>query len=103
MPATRQIAALGGVLLSLTSCAATTVCGVARIDTANLKSGAGRPVAQSVSKGFGAWCWFADPRAVELAGRTYVGWLDEHGNVLVATYDAAGLNRRTVIVRRSLG
>jgi hypothetical protein len=102
MLATRQIAALGGVLISLASCAATTVPGVPT-DTADPTSGAGRPVAPSVSKGFGAWCWFADPRAVQMAGRTYVGWLDERGNVLVAGYDAAGLLRRTVIVRRSLG
>ena len=35
--------------------------------------------------GSGAWCWFADPRAV--TGRTdvtYVGWIDGAGDVRVA-------------------
>jgi putative BNR repeat neuraminidase len=34
----------------------------------------------------GAWCWFADPRALYAFGRTYVGWVDGQGYVVVATY-----------------
>jgi PKD repeat protein len=40
--------------------------------------------------GSGAWCWFADPRAVYYAGkykRTYVGWIDRSGAIMVASYD----------------
>lgn len=38
----------------------------------------------------GAWCWFADPRAVYFEGkhkRTYSGWVDSNGDVLVGYYD----------------
>lgn len=38
----------------------------------------------------GAWCWFADPRAVYYEGqhkRTYSGWIDSNGDVLVGYYD----------------
>jgi len=41
----------------------------------------------------GAWCWFADPRAVYHEGRkkcTYVGWVNRAGDVRVAAIDAAG-------------
>jgi hypothetical protein len=38
----------------------------------------------------GAWCWFSDPRAVYYEGkykRTYVGWMDNAGDVLIGYYD----------------
>ena len=38
----------------------------------------------------GAWCWFSDPRAVYYSGehkRTYSGWVDSSGSVIVAYYD----------------
>ena len=38
----------------------------------------------------GAWCWFADPRAVYYEGqhkRTYVGWVNKAGDVQAAYYD----------------
>jgi len=38
----------------------------------------------------GAWCWFADPRAVFYEGahrRTYIGWVDSRGDVRVGGYD----------------
>lgn len=38
----------------------------------------------------GAWCWFSDPRAVYYEGehkRTYVGWIDSEGNVMVSYLD----------------
>ncbi len=38
----------------------------------------------------GAWCWFSDPRAVYYEGeyqRTYAGWIDSHGDVIIASYD----------------
>ena len=40
--------------------------------------------------GNGAWCWFADPRAVRYQGtydRTYIGWVDENGNIGITSYD----------------
>ncbi len=38
----------------------------------------------------GAWCWFSDPRAIYYEGnyrRTYTGWVDGAGSVIVAYYD----------------
>jgi rhamnogalacturonyl hydrolase YesR len=38
----------------------------------------------------GAWCWFSDPRAVYYEGinkRTYSGWIDSYGNVIISSYD----------------
>lgn len=38
----------------------------------------------------GAWCWFSDPRAVYHEGnhrRTYSGWVDSTGNIVVGYYD----------------
>lgn len=38
----------------------------------------------------GAWCWFSDPRAVYFEGehkRTYSGWVDNFGDIHVASYD----------------
>lgn len=35
----------------------------------------------------GAWCWFADPRALHYAdeegtiNKTYIGYIDVHGNI----------------------
>ncbi|MCW3107221.1 MAG: glucosyl hydrolase family protein [Segetibacter sp.] len=38
----------------------------------------------------GAWCWFSDPRAIYFKGqhrRTYAGWVDSSGNIVVGFYD----------------
>ena len=38
----------------------------------------------------GAWCWFSDPRAIYYEGvhrRTYTGWVDNQGSIMVALYD----------------
>ncbi len=35
----------------------------------------------------GAWCWFSDPRAIFYKGRTYAGWVDSLGNIIVGYYD----------------
>ena len=40
--------------------------------------------------GDGAWCWFSDPRAVYYEGehrRTYAGWVDSAGSIVVGYYD----------------
>ena len=40
--------------------------------------------------GDGAWCWFSDPRALYYEGdhkRTYSGWVDSLGNIVVGFYD----------------
>ncbi|MPY86794.1 MAG: hypothetical protein GEU99_02625 [Luteitalea sp.] len=53
----------------------------------------------------GAWCWFADPRAVYYEGKqrgTYVGWVTRAGDIQVA-FRAADTNRfRVTTVRENL-
>jgi hypothetical protein len=36
--------------------------------------------------GAGSWCWFSDPRAIQVGDSTYVGWLSRTGAVVVAQY-----------------
>lgn len=54
--------------------------------------------------GTGAWCWFADPRAVHIArggiDEVVVGWLSPAGAVTVETIDRAG-HARTMVLARS--
>ena len=65
----------------------------------SVRSTTGRPAPESgrelearrVEVGSGAWCWFADPRAVAVGGVTYVGWIDGAGDVRVAEVDGAGI------------
>lgn len=53
----------------------------------------------------GAWCWFADPRAVHYENadgsinRTYIGYIDVHGNVKAMQYDLLTGERTEVLVR----
>lgn len=49
----------------------------------------------------GAWCWFSDPRAIYYEGkhkRTYSGWVDSMGNVVVGYYDHERENIETTIL-----
>lgn len=49
----------------------------------------------------GAWSYFTEPRAVNYDGkhrRTYVGWLDSHGQIVVSSYDhPSGVRTRAVL------
>lgn len=53
----------------------------------------------------GAWCWFADPRAVHYqneAGtinRTYIGYIDAHGNIKASQIDHRAQTVNEVLVR----
>lgn len=53
----------------------------------------------------GAWCWFADPRALHYGtpdGRTdmtYVGYIDIHGNIKAMQYDFTQNKQTEVLVR----
>jgi hypothetical protein len=51
--------------------------------------------------GQGAWCWFQDPRAVQVGGRlgrTYAGWIAWNGDVTVGVFDPLlGLTRTEVV------
>ena len=53
----------------------------------------------------GAWCWFSDPRAIYFNGkyrRTYAGWIDHIGNVMVGFYDHDRKTIETAIVHKGL-
>jgi hypothetical protein len=52
---------------------------------------AARPTAHIAVLSPGSWCWFGDPRAIEIPGRSHqivVGWISPTGGVTVASYDA---------------
>ena len=61
--------------------------------------------AQNVVAEEGAWCWFADPRALhyENAGgtinATYLGYIDVHGNVMATQYDWVKHRKTDVLIR----
>jgi hypothetical protein len=49
----------------------------------------------------GAWCWFSDPRGIYYQGehkRTYSGWVDSTGNIVVGYFDHDDGNIRTEIL-----
>ncbi len=53
----------------------------------------------------GAWCWFADPRAVYYAGqqqRTYAGWVNSQGDVVVGAFDHRTGSVQTTILHRRM-
>ena len=53
----------------------------------------------------GAWCWFADPRALHYenaAGTinaTYIGYIDVHGNVKATQYDWVKQRKTDILIR----
>src|SRR4051812_14412330 len=59
------------------------------------------PYSRPVELGSGAWCWFADPRAVAAGGLTHLGWIDGASDVRVATVD--GQIVTTALLRAGLG
>ena len=53
----------------------------------------------------GAWCWFADPRAVYYTGkldRTYVGWVNKAGDIKLAAVDNKTSKIETVTLKKNL-
>ena len=61
--------------------------------------------AQTVVTDEGAWCWFADPRALHYENETgsinatYIGYIDVHGNVKATQYDWLTQRKTDVLVR----
>lgn len=53
----------------------------------------------------GAWCWFADPRAIHYEDQatgidaSYLGYIDVHGNIKAMQYDFAAKQSTEVLVR----
>jgi hypothetical protein len=54
----------------------------------------------------GSWCWFGDPRAVDVGGRegeTFVGWIDWVGRITIGEYSARfGMLGTQVIGRQAV-
>ena len=65
-------------------------------------AGAAPAGAAERSVGDGAWSWFGDPRAVTHDGRTYVGWVDQEGDVKVSSYDHTTGERVTAMLQARL-
>jgi len=51
---------------------------------------AARPSARIAVISPGSWCWFGDPRAIEIPGssQVVVGWISPTGAITVASYDS---------------
>lgn len=53
----------------------------------------------------GAWCWFADPRAIRHASKdgtidkTYIGYIDTHGNIKATQIDLKTNRRDDILIR----
>ena len=53
----------------------------------------------------GAWCWFADPRALHYENekgtinKTYIGYIDIHGNIKAMQYDFKKKRQDEVLIR----
>lgn len=53
----------------------------------------------------GAWCWFSDPRAIYFKGRhsrTYAGWVDSSGSIIIGFYDHKSKTIETQILHENL-
>jgi len=61
--------------------------------------------AQTTVADEGAWCWFADPRALHYENTqgtinaTYIGYIDVHGNVKATQYDWLKKRKTDVLIR----
>ena len=76
------------------------LCALVLSLTATAQTFSGNIVAEE-----GAWCWFADPRALHYenaAGTinaTYIGYIDVHGNVKATQYDWLTGRKTDVLIR----
>ncbi len=53
----------------------------------------------------GAWSWYGDPKAITYVGehaRTYAGWVDDGGSIVVASYDHETGEIISTVIRDSL-
>lgn len=71
----------------------------AKNDSKNLDNGGYQVTAE------GAWCWFADPRALHYENakgtinKTYIGYIDIHGNIKAMQYDFLRHIQEEVLIR----
>lgn len=50
----------------------------------------------------GAWCWFADPRAVHANGTTYIGGVNSQGDIFITAYNEESKTIENAILHRRL-
>jgi hypothetical protein len=76
----------------------------ARIRVSGVTAIAALLAAAAGTIGHGAWSWFGDPRALTAHQRTFVGWIDGHGDVRAVAYDhRRGRIIRGPVLKRGLG
>ena len=110
----RRRAQLGAVTLGLLGASALTASGGGSLATTGTARAGARVVASPAScgprrgvcpaqvvLGDGAWCWFADPRAVHIdrdgLDEVVAGWLSPTGQVIVETIDRRGKAIQAVV------
>jgi hypothetical protein len=72
---------------------------------ANLKNATAKGESYLSLTGNGAWCWFSDPRAIYFKGRhsrTYAGWVDSVGNIVIGFYDYDFKRIETKVLQKKL-
>ncbi|WPP51569.1 BNR-4 repeat-containing protein [Catalinimonas niigatensis] len=80
------------------------ICLIFSPDTIAQSTKASNKVVKTFSED-GAWCWFSDPRAVYYEGehqRTYAGWVDSTGNIMIGYFDHANGEIKTHILHENL-
>ncbi len=50
----------------------------------------------------GAWCWFADPRAVYYRGKIYTGWVTQEGSIITGVYNPETKDIQSYILSKNL-
>lgn len=50
----------------------------------------------------GAWCWFQSPSAVNFNGKTYVGYVNKNGDIMVGIYDENTKNISSTVLHANL-
>ncbi len=79
-------------VLSLTACTGT-------------KEKSNSPITRYEVAKEGAWCWFADPRAIHYenedgtVNKTFIGYIDIHGNIKATQYDFLTNQTQEVLIR----
>jgi hypothetical protein len=50
----------------------------------------------------GAWCWFSDPRGVRHEDKTFIGWINTDGDVVVSSYNHKTSALDTTVIHEKL-
>lgn len=50
----------------------------------------------------GAWCWFSEPRAIQMNGKTYTGWVKKDGSIEMGELDGSSNPAKTFMLHSKL-